>query len=80
MGKNISQICGVAGVCAVIAAALLGAVGTSENQRLSDGSRPIDVGSTETVTTPPAAPATSMAAPTIKGPAPLPPEEQGLPG
>ncbi len=80
MSRIVPQVCGVAGVCAVIAAGLLGAVGTSENPRLSGSSGPANVGSTETVTTPPAAPATSVAVPIIKGPAPLPPEEQGLPG
>lgn len=79
MSRIVPQICGVAGVCAVIAAGLLGAVGTAD-QRLSGSSGPVDVGSTETVTTPPAAPATPHAVPNIKGPAPLPPEEQGLPG
>lgn len=34
------------------------------------------VGETSTETTPPAAPAVSMAVPTIKGPAPLPAEQQ----
>ncbi len=80
MSKSVPQICGVAGVCAIIAAALIGTVGTSENERLSGSSGPVDVGSTETLTTPPAEPATSKAAPALKGPAPLPPEEQGLPG
>jgi hypothetical protein len=80
MRGNVPQICGIAGVCAIIAAGILGAVGTSENELSSGSSGPVDVGSTETVTTPPAEPATSVAAPALKGPAPLPPEEQGLPG
>jgi hypothetical protein len=80
MSRIVPQVCGVAGVCAVIAAGLLGAVGTSQIQLLSGSAGPANVGSTETVTTPPAAPETSVAVPALKGPAPLPPEEQGLPG
>jgi hypothetical protein len=37
-------------------------------------------GVTETATTPPTEPATAKAAPNLTGPAPLPKEEQGLPG
>jgi hypothetical protein len=37
------------------------------------------VGATSTETTPPTAPAVAEASPSIKGPAPLPSEEQGLP-
>ncbi|RDH77000.1 hypothetical protein DVS77_19480 [Mycolicibacterium moriokaense] len=37
-------------------------------------------GETITTTTPPSTPETSEAKPSIEGPAPLPPEEQGLPG
>lgn len=40
----------------------------------------MSTGSTSTVTTPPAAPPIPLAEPAIKGPAPLPIEEQGLPG
>ena len=38
------------------------------------------LGATTTEKTPPNAPAIGEAAPSIKGPAPLPSEEQGLPG
>jgi hypothetical protein len=37
------------------------------------------MGATSTETTPPTAPAVGEAAPSIKGPAPLPSEEVGLP-
>jgi hypothetical protein len=37
-------------------------------------------GQTVTVTKAPSAPETSHAKPSVTGPAPLPPEEQGLPG
>ena len=41
---------------------------------------PVTTGETVTATTAPATPTTSVAQPSIKGPAPLPPEEEGLPG
>jgi hypothetical protein len=37
-------------------------------------------GETATTTTPPSTPDTSVAKPSIEGPAPLPSEEEGLPG
>jgi hypothetical protein len=40
----------------------------------------MQTGVTETATTPPTAPAIGKAAPIVTGPAPLPVEEQGLPG
>jgi hypothetical protein len=40
----------------------------------------MSIGTTSTVTTAPSAPAIPVAEPAIKGPAPLPLEEQGLPG
>ena len=40
----------------------------------------MQTGVTETATTPPTEPATAKAAPIMTGPAPLPKEEQGLPG
>ncbi len=40
----------------------------------------MQTGVTETATTPPTAPADGKAAPIMTGPAPLPSEEQGLPG
>ena len=40
----------------------------------------MQTGVTETATTPPTEPATAKAAPIVTGPAPLPSEEQGLPG
>jgi hypothetical protein len=39
----------------------------------------VNFAATSTVTTPPPVPAITMAVPALKGPAPLPPEEQGLP-
>ena len=40
----------------------------------------MQTGVTQTATTPPTAPAVGKAAPIVTGPAPLAPEEQGLPG
>ena len=40
----------------------------------------MQTGVTETATTPPTEPAVAKAAPIMTGPAPLPSEEQGLPG
>ena len=62
----------VVGVGAVVAAA-------TEPIHSAAGST-MQTGVTETATTPPTAPATAKAAPIITGPAPLPSEEQGLPG
>lgn len=77
MSRLASQICLAAGVSALVTAAPIGSVALFQNaaQNLS----PFSTGSTTTDTTPPTIPATSMAVPLIKGPAPLPKEEQGLP-
>ena len=40
----------------------------------------VTTGETITTTTPPSTPETTQATPSIEGPAPLPSEEQGLPG
>ena len=40
----------------------------------------MQTGVTETATTPPTEPATAKAVPIVTGPAPLPSDEQGLPG
>jgi hypothetical protein len=40
----------------------------------------MQTGVTETESSPPTAPETAKATPALKGPAPLPPEEQGVPG
>jgi hypothetical protein len=44
------------------------------------GPTQMSLGATSTESAPPSAPAIGQAAPAIKGPAPLPKEEQGLPG
>ena len=68
---------------AIAASAVVGAgavvVAATEASYSAVGST-MQTGVTETATTPPTAPATAKAAPIIIGPAPLPSEEQGLPG
>jgi hypothetical protein len=78
VSRVVTHIFGVLGACAVIAAAPIGSGAILESQ--GSGTGPLNSGSTQTNTRPPAAPKVSMAVPAIKGPAPLPPEEQGLPG
>jgi hypothetical protein len=70
-------------VSAIVASAAIGVgavvVAATEPSHSASGST-MQTGVTETATTPPTEPATSKAAPTVTGPAPLPSEEQGLPG
>jgi hypothetical protein len=62
----------VIGVGVVVAAA-------TEPTHSASGST-MQIGVTETATTPPTAPTPAKAVPNVTGPAPLPSEEQGLPG
>jgi hypothetical protein len=62
----------VVGVGAVV-------VGATEATHSVAGSS-MQTGVTETDTAAPTAPAVEKATPALKGPAPLPPEEQGVPG
>jgi hypothetical protein len=68
---------------AIAASAVVGAgavvVAATEPIDSASGST-MQTGVTETATTPPTEPATGKAAPIVTGPAPLPSEEQGLPG
>jgi hypothetical protein len=68
---------------AIVASAVVGVgavvLATTEPIQSAAGST-MQTGVTETATTPPTEPAIGKAAPVIKGPAPLPTEEQGLPG
>ena len=79
MKKTEVKLLAVIGGSAVVTLGVLGvALGqdrTSDATVASPGSS-----STATVSHAPTAPATPVATPAIKGPAPLPPEEQGLPG
>lgn len=68
------------GGSAIVAAA---AVGIGVSQGAPDDAvagEEMSTGITVTAETPPSAAPTPQAVPDIKGPAPLPPEEQGLPG
>lgn len=78
MSRRASQIRLVAGVSALTVAAPIGAVALHEEAGSIIGPLRTNTTIIET-TTPPTVPATSMAVPAIKGPAPLPAEEQGLP-
>jgi hypothetical protein len=78
MPKLVSQICVAAGACAVIAAAPIGSVAIFQSASPTVG--PLSTaGGNVAATTSSTVEATTMAVPAIKGPAPLPKEEQGLP-
>lgn len=82
MHYNAKMFAAIIGGSAVVT---LGALGASifEGQAAiasASGSPQMTLGATTTAATPPSAPAVAQAAPSIKGPAPLPSEEQGLPG
>jgi hypothetical protein len=68
---------------AIAASAVVGAgavvVAATEPIHSAEGST-MQTGVTETPTAPPTAPLTAKAVPNLTGPAPLPSEEQGLPG
>jgi hypothetical protein len=70
-------------VSAIVASAVVGVgavvVAAAEESHSVAGSK-MQTGVTETATTPPTEPAIGKAAPIVTGPAPLPSEEQGLPG
>ena len=78
MTKTEVKLFAVIGGSAVVTLGVLGAAlgqqPTSDTTVASSGS------ATATVSHAPTAPPTPIATPPIKGPAPLPPEEQGLPG
>ncbi|NOQ57683.1 hypothetical protein [Mycolicibacterium fortuitum] len=72
------------GGCAAVALSVFGVVGGLHGHPVSllgsEPSSPMQTGVTITPSNPAQAPEIPMATPGIKGPAPLPPEEQGLPG
>lgn len=77
----VKRLGAVLGGGAVLVMAALG-VALHQGQSGPDAiakSANVNVGATITETTPPTSPAITMAVPALKGPAPLPPEEQGLP-
>ena len=82
MQYNAKTFAAIIGGSAVVILGALSA-GIVEGQTApaaAAGSPQMTLGVTSTETTPPNAPAVGVAAPSIKGPAPLPSEEQGLPG
>jgi hypothetical protein len=75
--NNVKLLVAVIGGGAIAMGALVMAVGQEQaGQESVAKSSNMNVGSTSTATTAPAVEATTMAAPAIKGPAPLPVEEQ----
>jgi hypothetical protein len=78
--RNVKVFAVIIGGSAVVALGAMNAASTHEHagQDAAKGTT-MTIGATSTETTPPTAPAVGEAAPSIKGPAPLPSEEQGLP-
>lgn len=81
MKKNEVKLLAVIGGSAIVT---LGVLGVAVDQRQPSlgfvASTGVTTAVTRTAAHPPTAPETPVATPPIKGPAPLPPEEQGLPG
>jgi hypothetical protein len=78
--RNVKVFAAIIGGSAVVALGAMNAAFTQEHagQDMAKSST-MTMGATSTETTPPTAPAVGEAAPSIKGPAPLPSEEVGLP-
>ncbi|MET0456793.1 MAG: hypothetical protein ABW137_33585 [Mycobacterium sp.] len=82
MHYNAKMFAAIVGGSAVVTLGALSAsiVGGQTAPASASGAPTMTMGATSTVTTPPKVEAVQDAAPSIKGPAPLPSEEQGLPG
>jgi hypothetical protein len=78
--RNVRVLAAIVGGSAVVALGAMNAALVQEHGGQDVAKSGMTVGATTTMTTPPTAPAVGEAAPSIKGPAPLPKEEQGLPG
>jgi hypothetical protein len=85
--RNLRVVSAVIGASAVVAMGVLGVAFGTARSAAADGmpservpTPQVTTGQTVTNTTPPAAPVVSEAKPAVTGPAPLPSEEQGLPG
>jgi hypothetical protein len=80
--RNVRVLAAIVGGSAIVALGAMNATLVQEHGGQQDVAKSgsMSVGNTTTETTPPTAPAVGEAAPSIKGPAPLPKEEQGLPG
>jgi len=81
MKKTEVKLLAAVGVSAAVTLGVLGvAAGQDQAGAGSVASSGMSTGVTVTATNPPSQAANAVAVPGIKGPAPLPPEEQGLPG
>ncbi len=81
MNDTKVSLAGVIGVSSVVAVVAVGlSVVQEQAQSGSIVGSPMTSGATTVKSTAPSAPQIPMAVPQITGPAPLPPEEQGLPG
>jgi hypothetical protein len=80
MKKEVKQLAVIGGSAVVMLGVLGVAVGQEQASTGSVASSGMQTAVTVTAPHPATAPETAMATPAIKGPAPLPPEEQGLPG
>jgi hypothetical protein len=85
--KRVKLVSAIAGGSAAITMGVLGVglstIGSAEPETvvpLSVDSPEATTGETITTTTPPSTPVTTQATPSVTGTAPLPPEEEGLPG
>jgi hypothetical protein len=79
--RNVRVLAAIVGGSAIVALGAMNAALVQEHGSQQDVAKSgMSVGATTTETTPPTAPAVGEASPSIKGPAPLPKEEQGLPG
>ncbi len=78
MNTREVRVLGVIAACAVVG---VGAVVVAATEPIdSAAGSTMQTGATVTATTPPTEPVVGKAAPIVTGPAPLPSEEQGLPG
>ena len=77
--NNVKLLAAVIGGCGVIAAGAVSVADAQEQagQESVAKSSSMTVAATSTETTPATVEATTMAVPAMRGPAPLPPEEQG---
>ena len=81
---QLKLVSAAVGASAVIAMGAIGvtfsSVSSAEPDTSTNPTPTAVIGETSTTTTPPSTPETTQATPSIEGPAPLPPEEEGLPG
>jgi hypothetical protein len=78
--RRIKPLAVIGGSAVITAAALAGAILQGPSGSSAIAGSEMSTGVTVTATTAPTGVPIPVAQPSIKGPAPLPPEEQGLPG